>query len=89
MGRAAPRKNVKGETAIRPYRIGTSSGTRAAAWLSRRVIGSGRWAAGVNSAWLDRGTSARAVFPRAALSSRVGCGFSPVRRVLRPRRAVT
>ena len=31
---AAPRKNVKGEIAIRPYRIGSSSGTRVAPWLS-------------------------------------------------------
>ena len=30
MTAAAPRKNVNGETSMRPYRIGTSSGTRSA-----------------------------------------------------------
>ena len=43
---AAPRKNVNGDTSIRPYRIGTSSGTRVRACSSSSAIGSGRSGAG-------------------------------------------
>ena len=39
---AAPRKKVNGDTSIRPYRIGTSSGTRVSACCSSSSIGSGR-----------------------------------------------
>ena len=37
---AAPRKNANGETSIRPYRIGTSSGTRETACSSSNPTGS-------------------------------------------------
>jgi hypothetical protein len=40
IGYAASRKNVNGETSIRPYRIGTSSGTRVSARSSRSSTGS-------------------------------------------------
>ena len=43
---AAPRKNVNGDTSIRPYRIGTSSCTRVRACSSSSAIGSGRSGAG-------------------------------------------
>ena len=39
---AAPRKNVNGDTSIRPCRIGTSSGTRVAPWSSSIATGSRR-----------------------------------------------
>ena len=40
---------------MRPYRIGTSSGTRVVAWRSSNAIGSARSAAGAHSPWLARG----------------------------------
>ena len=46
---AAPRKNVNGETSIRPWRIGTSSGTRSTACDSSSSTGSGRPAAGAHA----------------------------------------
>ena len=53
---------------MRPYRIGTSSGTRdpsCAASTSRARLRSGD---GVHSRWLERGTCFRASFPRATES---------------------
>ena len=41
---------------MRPYRIGTRSGTRVLACSSRMATGSGRSAGGAHWAWLDRGT---------------------------------
>ena len=70
---AAPRKNVNGEISIRPWRIGTSSGTRVASCSSSRAIGSGRSGDGVHRPWADRGASWRAAFPRATRSVSVRC----------------
>ena len=47
---AAPRKNANGDGDMRPYRIGSSSGTRVSAWLSRIPTGSARSAGGLQSA---------------------------------------
>src|SRR5690606_31886742 len=55
---------------MRPCRIGTSSGTRVAAWLSSMPIGS-RAAVGVNSACVASGVVARAALPAATRSARV------------------
>ena len=41
---------------MRPYRIGTSSGTRVLACSSRMATGSGRSGGGSHCAWLRRGT---------------------------------
>src|SRR5439155_2830039 len=68
-----PRKNVNGETSMRPYRIGTSSGTRVCACSSRSSTGSRRSRGGSHSPWVERDTSPRAVFPRAARSCGVRC----------------
>src|SRR5262249_12699470 len=54
--------------------MGTSSVTRVAACCSSRVTGSIRWAPGWKSAWLERGTSCLAAFPRATRSSTVRWG---------------
>ena len=59
---------------MRPWRIGMSSGTRWVAWSARIATGSWRPAGGSQSAWLDRGVSARAARPRAARSSAVAWG---------------
>ena len=56
---------------MRPYRIGTSSGRRVAAWRSSASIGSERSSAGSHSAWLERGTRERACLPSAARSPAV------------------
>src|SRR4029450_1748764 len=48
--------------------MGTSSGTRVAACSSSSPTGSGRFTAGSQRPWLDRGTSLRAAFPRATRS---------------------
>ena len=53
--------------------MGTSSGTRVSAWPSSRATGSGRSGPGSNSAWAERGTSARAAWPRATRSATVRC----------------
>src|SRR5882757_3054428 len=58
---------------MRPWRIGTSSGTRVAACSWRSAIGSGRSAAGSQSPWLERGTAARAALPAAARSATLRC----------------
>src|SRR5664279_6652070 len=67
---AAPRKKVNGLASIRPYRIGTSSGTRLAAWASNREIGSGLVPL-VVSAWSASGIDRRAALPAAARCERV------------------
>ena len=72
MIRAPPRKNENGEASIRPYRIGTSSGSRDTACSSSRPIGSRRSGNSI-AAWLERGTSALAAFPRADRSASVKC----------------
>src|SRR6188768_4140475 len=51
--------------------MGTSSGTRSCAWLSRSSTGSGRPADGWNAPWLDLGATERAARPRAARSGAV------------------
>ena len=68
---------MNGETSIRPYRIGTSSGTRVAACSSSRPTVSGRFFDGSHSPCERRVTSARAAFPRAARSAGVKCGTFP------------
>ncbi len=69
---AAPRKKANGETSMRPYRMGTSSGTLVAACSSRRSIGSGRPAAGRQFPWDERGACRRADLPRFTRSWRLG-----------------
>ena len=54
---------------MRPWRMGTSSGTRLSACSSSSATGSGRSAAGPQFAWLFLGASRRAAFPCAAHSS--------------------
>ena len=66
---AAPRKKANGDTSIRPWRIGTSSGMRVAACSSRTVTGSGRVADGSQSAWARLGVVFRAALPSAARSA--------------------
>ena len=73
MSSAAPRKKVNGEASMRPYRIGTSSGSRVAPCCSSRPTGSGRSAAGSNTRWLVRGAVTRAALPRARRSSTLRC----------------
>jgi hypothetical protein len=70
---AAPHRgrNVNGDTIIRPHRTGTPSGTRAFACSASRLSGSGRPGGGSNTAWLSRGTWARAALPRSARSAGV------------------
>ena len=62
---------MNGVSIIRPYRTGTRSGTRAAPCDSSSATGSGRSAGGFHSAWLSRGTSARAALPRTRRSAGV------------------
>src|SRR3954468_20044694 len=63
---------------MRPYRIGTNSGTRDRACCSSTSTGSRRPGAGTHPACDERGTSARAAFPRAARSVLVRCATRPV-----------
>ena len=72
MTSAAPRKKVNGDTSMRPYRIGTSSGTRVVACRSSSATGSGRSAAGSKAPWEERGARARASLPSAIRSSTEG-----------------
>ena len=60
---------MNGVSIIRPYRTGTRSGTRAAPCDSSSATGSARSAGGFHSAWLSRGTSARAALPRTRRSA--------------------
>ena len=55
-----------GEASIRPYRIGTSSGTRVAACRSSTSTESRSTVDGGSVAWLDRGISSRTALPLAA-----------------------
>jgi hypothetical protein len=71
MTKAAPRKNVKGDTSIRPDRTGTSSGRHDAAFCSSRSTGSGRSDGGSNIPWLVRGAVVRTALPMAARSAGV------------------
>ncbi len=73
---AAPRKNANGEASIRPWRIGTSSGTRVASWASRMATGSERLAVGCHSAWREREMTARAARPAATRSAGVATDFA-------------
>ena len=61
---------------MRPYRIGTRSGTRVLACSSRMATGSGRSCGGAHCAWLERGTSLRRSRPLDRHSSGVStsCG---------------
>ena len=63
--RAAPRKKVKGETDMRPQRMGTSSGRRRASWARSWAMGSGLSPGGSQPAWVLRGTAPRAALPMA------------------------
>ena len=65
------RSHLNGDTIIRPHRTGTRSGTRAFACSASRLSGSGRPGGGSNTAWLSRGTWARAALPRSARSAGV------------------
>ena len=78
---AAPRKNVNGDTNIRPYRSGTSSGTRSTPCSSSRLTGSVRSGAGCHSPCTPRGTSSRAARPTAARSARVDVSCFPAARL--------
>src|SRR2546421_6238361 len=62
--------------------MGTSSGTRVRAWRPRRSTGSVRSGEGSKTAWLERGTSARAAFPRATRSSTLKWGVATTARPL-------
>ena len=81
---APPRKKANGDTSIRPYRIGPSSGRRVCACSSSRSMGSLRLGAGSQAACAERGSSARAAFPRAARSAGVKCGTAFGREGLSP-----
>ena len=70
---------MNGETSIRPYRIGTNSGTRVFAWRSSNSTGSARVDSGSNTACPARGTSFRAALPRAMRSATDGCGTAAPR----------
>jgi hypothetical protein len=61
---------------MRPYRIGTRSGTRVLACSSRMATGSGRSSGGAHCAWIERGTSPRFSRPLERHSSGVStsCG---------------
>ena len=59
---AAPRKNANGEPSIRPYRIGTSSGTRLCGLLLEQRDRIRPVAAGSHAPWLDLGACVRAAF---------------------------
>ena len=65
---APPRKKGNAEATIRPWRIGTSSGTRVASWLWSVFSGSGRFGTGSHSPWRERGTRRRAARPAASRS---------------------
>src|SRR5436190_2554547 len=69
---AAPRKHAKGDSTIRPWRIGSSSRIRLRPCSSRIAIGSGRSAGGVHPAWAERGHSERRALPARRRSSAVG-----------------
>ena len=83
IGSAAPRKNVNGDTSIRPCRTGTSSGTRDFSCSSSSPTGS-RDGSGANSACDSSGAAARASFPRATRSARLSCSPVPARARPRP-----
>jgi hypothetical protein len=68
MTAAAPRKKEKGEASMRPYRIGTSSGTRDSSCAASTSRAGRRSSGGVHSRWLERATCFRASFPRATES---------------------
>jgi len=75
---AAPRKKVNGEAIIRPCRIGTRSGSRAASCACSNATGSGRSAAGTKSSWASGGVRVRASLPCARRSATSGCAtFRP------------
>ena len=69
---AAPRKNVIGETSMRPYRMGISSGRRVLACSWSSSIGSGRDGCGCQPPCLERGTAARAALPSSSRSAVLG-----------------
>jgi hypothetical protein len=71
---APPRQKENGDAIIRPYRMGTSSGTRVSDWPSSSPTGSLRSAV-TNSACELRGTRLRAAFPRSARSDRLRCSI--------------
>ncbi len=58
---------------MRPYRMGTSSGTRVPACSSSRVTGSTRYGEGLHSAWLSSGAWVRTALPMDTRSSTVKC----------------
>ena len=66
---AEPRRKANGDAAMRPWRIGTSSGMRDLACCSSSEIGSGRLGAGFHAPCPERGTMARNPFPAARRSA--------------------
>ena len=54
---------MKGETIIRPWRMGTRSGSRLVACSAMMSTGLLRPAGGAQAAWSERGTARRAVLP--------------------------
>ena len=70
---AAPRKKANGDDTMRPWRIGTRSGSRVSACSSRMAMGSRRFGAGSHRPWLERGTRLRADLPRRTCT----CGPKP------------
>lgn len=80
-GRAAQER--EGEAAMRPYRIGRSSGSLSLPCRSSTATGSGRSTAGIQPAWAERATRLRAARPRSARSAGVVmCRVFACRRLL-------
>ena len=72
------RKKVNGDAIIRPCRIGTRSGSRAASCACSNATGSGRSAAGTKPSWAAGGVRVRASLPCARRLVASGCAtFRP------------
>ncbi len=69
---AAPRKKANGETAMRPYLMGSSSSTRPRFASSSISTGWGRSEGGCQSPCFERGSTARNDFPRTSRASMEG-----------------
>lgn len=66
---------------MRPYRSGSSSGTRSEPWRSSSSIGSGRSAVGAKTAWSSSGTPTLAARPLShAAEELTAPGSAPLRR---------
>ena len=82
---AAPRRNAKGEDAIRATRSGIRRGCRPRCAASIRAIGSGRSGSEASSAWDAWGTSARNRLPA---WRRLSQDSTPTRRSIRGKSAM-